>query len=127
MEGGKGVGRGVKSFLGKTISGTFNTVESITGSLSNGITLLVDDDRTFARERENIKNDKSQHVLGGLANGAKSIAYGFKNGFKGLFTQPVQGAEKSGLPGFLLGAAKGIGGLVIKPISGVIDAASKTA
>lgn len=26
-----------------------------------------------------------------------------------------------------MGAAKGIGGLVIKPISGVIDAASKTA
>lgn len=113
--------------MGKTISGTFNTVESITGSLSNGITLLVDDDRTFARERENIKNDKSQHVFGGLANGAKSIAYGFKNGVTGLFTQPVKGAEKSGLPGFLLGAAKGIGGLVIKPISGVIDAASKTA
>lgn len=60
-------------------------------------------------------------------NGGKSIAYGFKNGFTGVFTQPVQGAERNGLPGFLLGAAKGIGGLVIKPISGVIDAASKTA
>lgn len=62
-----------------------------------------------------------------MANGAKSIAYGFKNAFTGLFTQPVQGAEKNGLPGFLLGTAKGIGGLVIKPVSGVIDAASKTA
>jgi vacuolar protein sorting-associated protein 13A/C len=62
-----------------------------------------------------------------LANGAKSIAYGFKNGVTGVFTQPVQGAERNGLPGFLLGAAKGLGGLVIKPISGVIDAASKTA
>jgi hypothetical protein len=41
----------MKSFIGKTISGTFNSVESITVSLSNGITLLVDDDRTFARER----------------------------------------------------------------------------
>lgn len=43
-----------------------------------------------------------------------------------MFTQPVQGAEKSGLPGFLLGIGKGIGGLVIKPVSGVIDAVSKT-
>ena len=91
------------------------------------MTLLVDDDKTFTRERENIKNDRSNHIIGGLFNGGKSIAFGFKNGFTGLVTQPVQGAERNGLPGFLLGAAKGLGGLVIKPISGVIDAASKTA
>lgn len=66
-------------------------------------------------------------MLDGLANGAKSIFFGFKNAITGVITQPVQGAEKNGLPGFLLGTAKGIGGLVIKPISGVIDAASKTA
>jgi len=88
---------------------------------------LVDDDKTFTREREVIKNDRSNHIIGGLFNGGKSIAFGFKNGFTGLVTQPVQGAERNGLPGFLLGAVKGLGGLGIKPISGVIDAASKTA
>ena len=65
--------------------------------------------------------------MGGLANGAKSIANGFKNGLTGVFTEPVRGAEKKGLPGFFIGAAKGFGGLIFKPISGVIDAASKTA
>ena len=40
---------GAGSFIGHTISGTFNTVESLTGSISNGITLLVDDDKTFTR------------------------------------------------------------------------------
>lgn len=59
LEGTKGVVRGAGSLIGQTISGAFNTVESITGSISNGITLLVDDDRQFSRERENIKNDRS--------------------------------------------------------------------
>jgi hypothetical protein len=31
------------------------------------------------------------------------------------------------LPGFLLGSLKGITGLVIKPVSGIIDATTKTA
>lgn len=66
-------------------------------------------------------------MIGGLANGAKSIAYGFKNGFTGFFTEPVKGVEKHGLPGFFLGVGKGLGGLILKPISGVVDAASKTA
>ena len=127
LEGTKGVAKGAKSLLTNTFTGAFGTVESITGSIGNGITLLVDSDQNFARERENIKNDRSEHVIGGLANGAKSIANGVKNGFTGLFTEPAKGAEKNGLPGFLLGAAKGIGGLVFKPVSGVIDAASKTA
>jgi vacuolar protein sorting-associated protein 13A/C len=39
----------------------------------------------------------------------------------------MEGAERSGLPGFLKGTVKGIAGLVIKPVSGVFDAASKTA
>lgn len=49
LQGAVGVARGAGSLIGNTISGTFNTVESITGSISNGITLLVDDDKTFSR------------------------------------------------------------------------------
>jgi vacuolar protein sorting-associated protein 13A/C len=43
LEGGKGMYRGAKSLLTNTFQGAFNTVESLTGSLGNGITLLVDD------------------------------------------------------------------------------------
>lgn len=66
-------------------------------------------------------------MLGGLANGAKSIANGLARGVTGVFTQPVKQAEKYGLPGFFLGAAQGLTGLILKPISGIVDAASKTA
>ncbi len=84
--------RGAKSLLTNTFTGAFNTVESFTSSLGNGITLLVDDHESFTKSRQNIKNDRSQHVIGGLANGAKSIANGVKNGFTGFFTEPVRGA-----------------------------------
>lgn len=43
--------RGAKSLLTNTFTGAFNTVESLTGSISNGITLLVDDDNQFSRDR----------------------------------------------------------------------------
>lgn len=39
----------------------------------------------------------------------------------------MKGVEKDGLPGFFLGGLKGITGLVIKPVSGIIDATTKTA
>jgi vacuolar protein sorting-associated protein 13A/C len=39
----------------------------------------------------------------------------------------MKGIEKGGVGGFFLGSLKGIAGLVVKPVSGVIDAASITA
>lgn len=42
-------------------------------------------------------------------------------------TDPLEGAEKDGIGGFFLGSLKGLAGLVIKPVSGIIDATTKTA
>ena len=39
----------------------------------------------------------------------------------------MEGAKKSGGFGFLKGTMQGIAGLVIKPVTGVIQATSKTA
>lgn len=69
---------------------------------------------------------KPQNVLQGLQKGGKAILYGFKQGITGIFTQPYQSARKEGALGFFKGAAKGVAGLVIKPVTGIIDFASKT-
>lgn len=45
----------------------------------------------------------------------------------GVVTQPIEGAEKEGVPGLLKGTAKGVTGLFAKPVAGILDAASKTA
>ena len=40
--------------------------------------------------------------------------------------KPLEGAKKEGVKGFLKGAWKGVSGLIVKPLTGVLDAASKT-
>ena len=45
----------------------------------------------------------------------------------GLVLQPVQGAEKDGVEGFFKGTIKGLAGLIVKPVVGVMDLTSKTA
>ena len=41
--------------------------------------------------------------------------------------KPIEGASKGGIKGFLKGAFQGVTGLIIKPVTGVLDAASNTA
>ncbi len=40
--------------------------------------------------------------------------------------QPYENARDEGVLGFFKGTAKGLAGLIIKPVTGVIDFASKT-
>lgn len=43
-----------------------------------------------------------------------------------MFTKPFEGAKKGGVKGFFKGTWQGVSGLVVKPVTGVLDAASKT-
>lgn len=69
---------------------------------------------------------KPKHVFDGLEKGGKAVFHGFKEGITGLFTQPYENTKKEGVVGFFKGAAKGVTGLVVKPVTGVVDFASKT-
>ena len=44
-----------------------------------------------------------------------------------MFTEPIKGAKKSGFRGGMKGIAKGITGLVMKPVGGTIQLFTKTA
>ena len=43
-----------------------------------------------------------------------------------MITSPVEGAQEDGIGGFFLGGLKGLAGLVVKPVSGIFDATTKT-
>lgn len=58
--------------------------------------------------------------------GAKSLGSGVLEGVGGLFLQPVLGAESEGVEGFFKGVGKGITGLAVKPVTGVLDMFSRT-
>uniref|UniRef100_A0A1X7SYU6 Intermembrane lipid transfer protein VPS13-like C-terminal domain-containing protein n=2 Tax=Amphimedon queenslandica TaxID=400682 RepID=A0A1X7SYU6_AMPQE len=51
---------------------------------------------------------------------------GFYQGLTGIVTQPVKGAMKEGVLGFIKGTGKGVLGLVFKPTGGLIDFTSAT-
>jgi UDP:flavonoid glycosyltransferase YjiC (YdhE family) len=61
------------------------------------------------------KPEKITDFQSGLKAAGKEFGYGFYDGITGLLTQPIAGARKEGAAGFIKGAAKGIGGIVLKP------------
>ncbi|CAD8214972.1 unnamed protein product [Paramecium octaurelia] len=125
LEGGLGIVKGVGSLTKGVVSGTFNSVSKITGSVASGISQLsMDDDYLYQRQLQNSK--KAKTVVHGLGQGMISLVSGVGYGIAGLVTQPYQGAEKDGVGGFFKGVSKGLAGLVIKPVTGALDLVSKT-
>ena len=61
------------------------------------------------------KSEKITDLQSGLKAAGKEFGFGFYDGITGLVTQPVAGARKEGAAGFIKGAAKGFGGLILKP------------
>ncbi|KIW19765.1 hypothetical protein PV08_00339 [Exophiala spinifera] len=69
---------------------------------------------------ETVRNsEKIVDLHSGLKAAGKEFSYGFYDGITGLVTQPLAGAKKEGAVGFFKGAAKGLGGLVLKPGAGI--------
>ncbi|OCK78638.1 glycosyltransferase family 1 protein [Lepidopterella palustris CBS 459.81] len=54
---------------------------------------------------------------GGLRSSGREFAYGMYDGISGVITQPIKGAQRDGLLGFVEGVGQGFGGLVIKPLA----------
>ena len=126
LEGGVGLVKGAGSLLSHTLAGTLNSLDKITGSLGTGIAALSLDDEYLA-QREKMKMTKAKHVGQGLTQAGMSIFTGFEKGITGVFMKPIEGASKGGVKGFLKGTFQGLSGLIVKPVSGLLDAASKTA
>lgn len=58
--------------------------------------------------------------------GLKSALNSFESGIKGVVMQPLEGSKRSGTLGFIKGTAKGVTGVIVKPMSGVLDFFSLT-
>jgi len=83
-------------------------------------------DKDYLKERETDKKQKAKNVGEGIVLGAQGLGKGFLHGVTGLLTQPIEGAMKGGAKGFAKGVAKGVVGVAVKPISGMLDFASRT-
>ena len=104
-----GLGKGTKALVLNTTYGLVNAVSKITGTLGDGLSSLT----------------MSEDYQSGRAAGKGGILYGLKEGVTGVYKDTVKGAKSDGFFGFVKGAGKGVAGLVLKPVAGVVDQATK--
>lgn len=70
---------------------------------------------------------KPTQVFEGLYFGLQSLLHGVGDGLLGFFSHPYRIGRREGALGILKGSAMGMVGVLVKPIAGAFDAASKTA
>ncbi|CAD8167119.1 unnamed protein product [Paramecium pentaurelia] len=126
LEFGVGLCKGTGSLLKNTVAGAFYSVNKVTGSISASVSLLTMDD-DYLEKRRIFMLKRPDHVLDGLSQAGHCLYNGFSNGITGVVTQPYQETQKNGFKGFVKGTLKGLSGLVVKPIAGVLDASAKAA
>jgi len=68
-----------------------------------------------------ILTSKPKTFIDGTLKGVYSIGEGLINGAKGIVEQPYKGAKKEGFLGFAKGMVKGVSGVVILPVVGVME------
>lgn len=62
----------------------------------------------------------------GVKQGSKSLFTSVKSGVVGLYKRPKEGLEEEGGIGLIKGTFSGLAGVLVKSVTGVIDAASMT-
>lgn len=73
--------------------------------------------------------DRSRRIGGvsdGLVQGTEAIAQGVAYGVSGVIRKPMEKAKEKGFVGFFQGLGKGAIGVVMEPMSGVLDFVSLT-
>lgn len=115
--------RGMFSLIGKSGRGLANTASSLTQSLGSGLVVLSGD-RAAAERRAEMWRAKPKSAMKGIKAGGKHILFGLRDGVRGLFEAPAEGAAKGGFTGALAGIGRGVLGLVFKPMTGLVDAVS---
>lgn len=122
----RGVGEGTKSMAKHTAMGTLGAVSTITGTLGN-ITSGLSFDKRYMKERTRLRTAQANKDMGTMTTSLKQLGFSFKDSVAGIFTKPAEMAEKEDVWGAVKGSFIGVGGLIAKPITGLLDFASNLA
>lgn len=91
--------------------------------MSKGIAALTMD-KKFMQSRQ--RQDKVGDFGDAVREGGGALAKGLFRGVTGILTKPLEGAKSAGVEGFVQGVGKGIIGVPLQPVSGMLDLLSKT-
>ena len=124
QELGIGIAKGASSFVKKSVFGLSDSMAKFTGSISKGLAAATLDKEFQDQRRMSKARNRPKHALYGVTSGGNAFASSMASGIGGLARQPLQGAEKEGVAGFMKGVGKGVLGLATKPAIGAFDLAS---
>ena len=91
----RGVASGTVSLIKNSAYGIFHTVGQVTGGMSKGIAVLSLDRHYMKRF-----NRRPVSAQEGIRQGAQDLGVGIYEGVTGIVTDPLRGAEASGMRGF---------------------------
>ncbi|CDI87541.1 hypothetical protein EPH_0076290 [Eimeria praecox] len=122
----EGIMRGAEDFLKHTGYGFFGGISRMAGVASDSLGALACDE-VYVHARKQQGRHKARNVEEGLQQGVEAFGRALAGGITGLVEEPVRGAAEGGFEGLLRGAGRGIAGFLVKPLTGVLDLAHKTA
>ena len=86
--------------------GILSGASGVLGMLSAGVGRLGGDESTDKERAQDRQEREIEGVASGLAEGGQSLASGFRRGFAGLVSKPLQGARQQGVGGEALTASR---------------------
>ncbi len=88
-----GIGKGVKSLVTNVVSGSFDSISKISGSLYGVVKNVAGD--------KNVQIKKPDHVFAGIYQGVTGGATEIFGGITGIVTKPIQGTREKGASGMI--------------------------
>ena len=103
----KGIGKGLQGVVKGVVGGTFDSLDTLSGSMYSVIKEITwGQDKRQRRQRS-----------GGIVDMVKGVGEELADGVTGVFTKPYAGAKEAGLIGFSKGVGKGVVGLAVTPLT----------
>ena len=112
---GKGLIKGVGGLLNGVVGGTMDSVSKITGTLYTTFHGILGKKNGILIEEN--EDDEPENLIAGAEKGIQSGYNEIKEGIKGLFINPFQNRNNSGILDYIKDLGVGLFGLAISPIT----------
>eukprot|EP00026_Physarum_polycephalum_P000021 Phypoly_transcript_00021.p1 GENE.Phypoly_transcript_00021~~Phypoly_transcript_00021.p1 ORF type:complete len:3252 (+),score=335.79 Phypoly_transcript_00021:281-10036(+) len=120
-----GIAKGTSSLIKNSVFGIFNTTNKISKSVGKVLAPLSMDN-SYIQSRVEADREAPSDLYRGLSMGMRDLTHGFMGGLKGIFVDPIHGAQEEGVTGLVKGVQKGVMSALVKPTVGAIDLITRT-
>ena len=114
---GKRIAKSFGSLMAGVVGGAFNSLQRLSSTLLVSVQTVLDRDKKYIIEEE---QNEPENAFYGIYEGFKGFGIEIGKGIYNLFTDPCKRGTKEGASGFFRGLAKGLFGVILSPIAGIL-------